>query len=223
VLRTKKRIPADSGGQDHLLSAVLGLLALLLGFTFSMALNRYEVRQELVAQEANAIRTTWQLAQLVEEPNRAILSGDLRDYLNLRIAWSNSNDPSVLAVQNRAIQQKLWMATGNVLRTDPGTALSQSLIEGLKDSFDLASTRVSARASRIPDRVFQVLILYAVLSMVMLGYVLASKNRRHRVATAILVLLVTISLTIILDLDRPRNGAIQVSQLPLEELTKLLR
>ncbi|MCP3732494.1 DUF4239 domain-containing protein [Sphingomonas sp. MG17] len=126
------------------------------------------------------------------------------------------------AAQTRASQQQLWVDVGRVLDATPEAALSQSLLEGMKQSFDLAAMRTSSRAARIPDRVFQVLILYAALSMVMLGYVLAYKNRRHYVATAILVLLVTISLTIILDLDRPRDGAIQVSQEALEDLWRLL-
>jgi len=63
---------------DHLLSAVLGLLALLLGFTFSLALNRYEARRDLVVQEANAIGTAWLRAQLLEPPNKAAMSGLLR-------------------------------------------------------------------------------------------------------------------------------------------------
>ena len=64
-----------SSGGAHLLSAVLGLLALLLGFSFSMAMDRYETRRQLVIQEANALGTTWLRVQLLDEPDRAAVGG----------------------------------------------------------------------------------------------------------------------------------------------------
>jgi hypothetical protein len=76
----KRRGETDPESHDHLLTAILGLLALLLGFTFSLALNRYETRRELVVQEANALGTTWLRVQLLEPPNKAVLSGLLRQY-----------------------------------------------------------------------------------------------------------------------------------------------
>jgi hypothetical protein len=78
----QRRGETDTESHDHLLSAVLGLLALLLGFTFSLALNRYEARRDLVVQEANAIGTTWLRAQLLEPPNSAAMSNLLRSYLD---------------------------------------------------------------------------------------------------------------------------------------------
>jgi len=90
---------------DHLLSAVLGLLALLLGFTFSLALNRYEARRDLVVQEANAIGTTWLRTQLLESPNNTAMSGLLRGYLDARLAWSEADAEPEVWRQTVALQQ----------------------------------------------------------------------------------------------------------------------
>jgi prepilin signal peptidase PulO-like enzyme (type II secretory pathway) len=211
------------GGQDYLLSAVLGLLALLLGFTFSLALNRYDARRELVVQEANAIGTTWLRVQILEEPNRAAMSALLRRYVDARIAWSEADrDPAVLARAN-ALQGQLWTATGAAVRGDSSPLLSRGMMDAMNESFDLASARTAARAAHVPIQVLGVLILYSALSTVMLGYILAGGGQPHRVATGLLLVLLTLALVMIVDLDRPRGGAIHVSQQPLYDLKASMR
>jgi hypothetical protein len=206
---------------DHLLSAVLGLLALLLGFTFSLALNRYEARRDLVVQEANAIGTTWLRAQLLESPNKAAMSGLLRGYLDARLAWSEADADA--ATRTMVLQQRLWAATGKAVRSEPNPQLSRALMDAMNQSFDLASARSAARLAHVPDRVLTVLLLYAVLSAAMLGYTSAAKGRPQRIATISVLVLLTLALVMILDIDRPRSGAIQVSQQPLEELKQSWR
>jgi hypothetical protein len=206
---------------DHLLSAVLGLLALLLGFTFSLALNRYEARRDLVVQEANAIGTTWLRAQILEPPNKAAISRLLRSYLDVRLAWSEADAGA--AARTMALQQSLWAATGQALRSEPNPQLSRALMDAMNQSFDLASARSAARLAHVPDRVLTVLLLYAVLSAAMLGYTSAAKGRPQRIATISVLVLLTLALVMILDIDRPRSGAIQVSQQPLEELKQSWR
>jgi hypothetical protein len=64
----------------------------------------------------------------------------------------------------------------------------------------------------------QVLLLYALLAMVLLGYIFGANRRPHRIATTMLLLLLSMAIIVILDIDRPRSGAIQVSQFPMEAL-----
>lgn len=203
---------------DHLLSAVLGLLALLLGFTFSLALNRYEARRELVVQEANAIGTTWLRAQLLEEPGRAAMRDLLRDYVEVRLTWSRDGTPDASLDRTAAVQQQLWTAMGAVMRTDSSQQLARALMDAMNDSFDAASSRAIARSAHIPGEVVDILLLYAVLSAVMLGYMTGGADRPHRLATVLLLTLLSLALVLILDIDRPLNGGIQVSQQPLRDL-----
>jgi hypothetical protein len=203
-------------GPDYLLSAVLGLLALLLGFTFSLALNRYETRRDLVVQEANAIGTTWLRASLLREPLRNQMLSQLRSYADARITWSAAENGD--AAPTAALQQRIWAGTGAAMRTDPSAQLSRGLMDAVNQTFDLASSRAAEREAHVPERVLSILLLYALLSVTMLGYIQASGGRAHRIPTALLLVLLTLAITIILDLDRPRDGAIQVSQKPLEDL-----
>jgi hypothetical protein len=210
-------------GPDVLLSAVLGLLALLLGFTFSLALTRFEARRDLVLQEANAIGTTWLRATLLEEPNRTAMTGLLRQYVDARLAWSQADGSGADPAATAALQTKLWAVTGAAMRGDTSPQLSRAVMDAMNSSFDLANARATERSAHIPERVLTILLLYAVLSMVLLGYILAANSRPHRIATTMLLVLLTLAVVVILDLDRPRSGSILVSQQPLEDLRAQLR
>lgn len=215
----RKRDHDDAGGAapEYLLSATLGLLALLLGFTFSLALNRYEARRELVVQESNALGTAWLRAQLLQEPNRAAMSGLLRAYTDVRLRWSEDGTATPDLRPTAALQQKLWAALGTAIRTDPSQQLTRGLMDAMNDSFDLQSARTVARRAHIPNEVWAMLLLYSFLAAGMLGHLMSNRPRPHRAATMLLLTLVTLALVLILDVDRPRGGAIRVSQQPMED------
>ena len=205
-------------GGVHLLSAVLGLLALLLGFSFSMAMDRYDTRRQLVIQEANALGTTWLRVQLLDEPDRTLISDLLRRYVDARLVWSESTAENPPANSAVVLQQRLWAATGVALRSDSPPLLARGVMDSLNESIDLASTRTAARAAHIPDFVQGLLLVYAILSMAMLGTVLGNSLKLHLPQTALLLVLLTLAHMMVLDLDRPRTGSIQVSQQPMEDL-----
>lgn len=209
---------AEKATPDYLLSAMLGLLALLLGFTFSMALNRYESRRELVVEEANAIGTTWLRAQLVEGPDRARMSQLLSRYVDARLAWSNDPAPAPSMTATSNLQRELWIAMGSTLRAEPSAQLSRGLMDSLNESFDLASARFAARNAHIPGEVLTALLLCSILSAMMLGYMMIGAGRRHRAATIVLLLLMGLVMLMIFDLERPAGGLIKVPQQPLVDL-----
>lgn len=212
--------PTTKSGPDHLLSAALGLLALLLGFSFSMALNRFDTRRDLVVQEANALGTTWLRIQLMSEPDRSDMSQLLKRYVDARLLWSEAFADTAAEGPTQALQDDLWTAMGKALRGDSPALLTRGAMDSLNESLDLAAARKALRSAHIPDTVLLVLLLYAVLSMIMMGSVLAASRQTHRGETALLLILLTLAHMVILDLDRPRTGAIQVSQQPMEELQR---
>ncbi|HEY4030547.1 MAG TPA: hypothetical protein VGM25_09410 [Caulobacteraceae bacterium] len=209
-------------GQEFLLSAVLGLLALLLGFTFSLSLSRYEARRALVVQEANAIDTAWLRTQLLDEPYRGEASGLLKQYADARLAWSEGGVGHDLG-PTQALQGKLAAAMQHATHGGAPPVVVGWVLTPLDDAFGLQAARLAARSTRVPDRVLAVLVLYSALSMVMLGYILAINGHRHEVATGLLLVLLTLAFGIILDLDRPQGGAILVSQQPLIDMRASMR
>src|SRR4051812_49649249 len=92
--------------------AILGLLGLLLGFTFSMAVSRYEARRELVLKEANTIGTTWLRAGLLPEAHREPVKELLRRFVDVRLETQKGRyDAAKLAEGLRRggeIERELW-------------------------------------------------------------------------------------------------------------------
>jgi hypothetical protein len=210
----------EDGG--YILSAALGLLALLIGFTFSLALSRYEMRRDLVLQEANAIGTTHLRAQLAPEPFRSELRTLIRRYVDARLALADAGEDATAIARAEAqadqLQQQIWDTTmAAVPHIDPPVVVPL-LTASVNDTIDLAASRKAALAARLPSSVVLALLVYAVISAGILGYVTQGIRRGTHVSAVLLFVLLTLAIGLILDLDRPRTGSIVVSQAPLLDL-----
>ncbi len=215
-----------TGGQNlegYVVSAVLTLLALLMGFTFSLAVDRFETRRRLVLEEANAIGTAYLRAQLLEAPHRARMSALLFDYTDNRVvlAKAQPGHNSAFLVKNDQLVTDLWVATVAAFPsiTDPG--LSAVFLQSMNAVIDLDAARKAARQVRVPTVVFGVLSFYLVVTAGVLGYVFVGS--RGRGAAAIMLVLLTLSLLLILDIDRPTTGGVREGQAPMEALLASLK
>lgn len=214
----------DSKGQEEIiLSAVLGLLALLLGFTFSLAVDRYEARRRLVVDEANAIGTVYLRAQLLEEPHRLRMSRLLVQYTDNRIALAKAPPRRLLERlhRNRDLIHDIWTAAKASFPTIQGLDFSSAYLESVNALVELGSERVAERMVRVPPEVFFVLFIYMITTAGVVGYVLKGPQS-HLVATFLLALL-TLSLMLIIDVDRPRTGIVQESQAPMEDVRRAMQ
>jgi hypothetical protein len=218
------RKTGDGGANDEaqVLATALLLLALLLGFTFSMALGRYDTRRQIVVQEANDIGTAWLRAGLVEAPAGKALQAKLAEYARSRVSTAeNSTDAGVFAARmalGAALRDQIWGLTSAAIAPDRSTAQAAALVASVNAVLDTATTRAAAVDARVPAKVIDLLIVYAGVSTFLLGYVLAAYGSQHRIATLVLFILLAMTITLILDLDRPQSGDIRVSQQPLIDL-----
>jgi hypothetical protein len=213
----------DGGKEGYIVSATLGLLALLMGFTFSLAVDRFEARRILVLEEANAIGTTYLRTQMLEPVDRARISQMLVDYTDNRLLLAKATPDQVqpLLAKNDQMLTDLWTATLAAWPSIKHLDFSSSYLETMNNMIDLDAARKAARLARVPSTVFFVLFVYVVTSAGVLGY--AGANKEGRGATAFLFLLLAISLLLTLDIDRPRTGRVTESQAPMERLRDTLR
>ncbi|MBK6720943.1 MAG: hypothetical protein IPG62_13960 [Sphingomonadales bacterium] len=214
----RKRLARPTGdaeaAEGYLLSATLALLGLLIAFTFSLAISRFDARRQLVVNEANAIGTAWLRAGLASSPQDDALQRAIARYTDVRLGLSRGRDPGEVERETAAAQKAVWDTLGQTIATAP-PALVNSTVIAVNEMFDAASSRKAERSAIIPARVLELLVLYALLSAAIVGYVLSASGRRHLVVTSILFLLLTLAITLILDLDRPRRGSILVPQQPM--------
>ena len=208
----------DGGLEGYVVSAVLGLLALLMGFTFSLAVDRFETRRTLVLEEANAIGTTYLRAQLLEQPHRERISQLLVNYTDNRIALAKAPPDRVapLLAANDRMLTDLWAATASAFVTIKGIDFSSTFVDGVNNVIDLDAARKTARMARVPSEVFFVLFVYLIVTAGVLGYVFV--GNRGRGAAIFMLVLLTLSLLLILDIDRPNKGGIRESQTAMEQL-----
>jgi hypothetical protein len=209
--------------EGYLVSAVLGLLALLMGFTFALAVDRFETRRGLVLEEANAIGTAYLRTQLLEAPHRERIAGLLVDYVDNRLVLAHA-DPGAIAPlvqKNDRMITDLWAATSAAFPSIKGLDFSSTYLESMNSIVAFDAARKTAYLVRVPGAVFGVLIFYMIVTAAVLGYVLL--GMRGRLSAVFMLLLFVLSLALVLDIDRPKLGVIQETQAPMEDLQIALR
>lgn len=207
-------------------NAVLGLLALLLGFTFAMALDRFDRRRELVVKEANAIGTTWLRAAMLPEPHVVPVKELLRRYVDTRVGFhSGMDDPAVFAQAIRTgaeIQNELWCHAEEAAKEAP-THITGLFIESLNETIDTSAERIAAARARIPGGVTVLLLTVAAFGCFASNYGAGALGRRFVLNAVMLPLVIALTMAVILDFDQSRRGFIQLSIQPLIELQASLR
>jgi hypothetical protein len=200
-------------------AAVLGLLALIIGFTFAMALARFEARRDAVVNEANAIGTTALRARLLPEPQRTETLKLLRDYVQVRLDLARSSlslTESPAAVdRSNALQEAIWQHAKAVAARDNAMVPTGLFIQTLNEMIDSQGRRLAALRNRIPNSVLLSLFAIAAVASAFAGYASGLETRRTRLPVYLLGLVVCAVLVLILDLDRPTAGFIKVSEQPM--------
>lgn len=218
--RTRLDSDSTAGGQvGAVQGALLGLLGLLLAFSFSAAGSRFLERQDLIVTEANAIGTAYLRADLLDEPQRSALRDSLQRYTEHRIAVSarlrEGYTPADAAEVDR-LQSQIWSAASVGVRARPEAIVA--VLPPVNDVIDLHATRIAAGRKRLPPLVMGLLIACSLLSVSVLGYGCGFGGRRRAPLTLPLALLIGTALWITIDLDNPRAGLMRLSDAPLKEI-----
>ena len=196
--KTAPRLGAIEGG-------VLALLGLLLGFTMSMAVARYEARKQLVLDEANAIGTS---------------------HLRTRLHYADVRDDLDRLQANREqaarLQNEFWTRAVSYGLKDPNPVRAGLLLQSLNEVINLESARWMALQNQVPAAVICVNGIVALSAAILVGYAFGLEGRRQVFATSMLALVITVVFAVIIDLDHPRQGFMQVSQQPLLDLQRQL-
>jgi hypothetical protein len=197
-------------------SAMLGLLALMIGFTFAMALSRFEARRDAVLNEANAIGTTALRARLLPEPHRTETLKLMRDYVQLRLNILKSGhslaELAIAVERSNAIQEALWQQAKAVALKDNSMVPTGLFIQTLNEMIDNQGKRLAALRNRVPNIVLLGLFGIAAIAGGFAGYASGMDATRSRLPAYIMGVLVCAVILLILDLDRPNSGFITNNQ-----------
>jgi hypothetical protein len=207
-----------------ILAATLTLLGLIIGFSFSMATNRYDMRRNFEEAEANAIGTEYVRVDLLPAAAAAKLRPLLKSYLEQRIAFYQVNDDAQeiqrINSQTTRLQAELWSAIVAPATAQP-TAVTALAVSGLNDVLNSQGYTQAGYWNRIPRAAWGLIGAIAIGSSLLVGYGSRSATAGSRLLP-ILPLLVSIALMFIADIDAPRHGIIRVKPLNLISLAESL-
>lgn len=219
----RRRYPTDDDEQnEHLgviLAAILTLLGLIIGFSFSMAISRYDQRKNFEEAEANAIGTEYVRLDLLAPADAAKLRPLLATYLKHRITFYETTDRSLLpalATRKNQLQSQLWSAVVPTAGQQPNP-ITALVVSGMNDVLNSEGYTQAAWWNRIPIAAWLLMGIIALGCNVLVG-VGTGRRVPEPFFLMVLPLVVAVSLMLIADIDSPRGGLIRVYPQNLEAL-----
>jgi hypothetical protein len=224
-LGRRRRTEPEQEKEDPIgvsVAASLGLFALLLAFVFGFSANRFDERRRLVNDEANAIGTSYLRAAMLPEPHRGEVRRKLREYVDVRInAVENLASLQAAIARSNEIQSDLWEHARIVAEKDARSIPYGLFIESLNLVIDLHSVRLTAGArTRLPAFVWTILFSLFVLSFSAMGYHVGLSNSTRSPALIAVAFAFALSVWLVVDLERPYEGSLKVSQQPMLDLQR---
>ena len=206
----------ERGDLDLVRTAALTLLGLVIGFSFAMAVSRYDQRKNFEEAEANAIGTEYVRADLLPAADAAKMRELLRRYLDQRVAFYLTRNRGEVAQINDEVaklQAELWSAVVHAL-TPQQTAVEALVVSGMNDVLNSQGYTQAAWWNRIPVGAWGLMGLVAVSCNMLFGF----GERRRSVLALVLPIIVSIA-----DIDSPRAGVIRVLPQNLIALSQTMK
>ncbi len=206
-----------------ILGAALTLLGLIIGFTFSMAVSRYDQRKNFEEAEANAIGTEFLRADLLPAADAVKIRSLLKNYLDQRILFYDHNSGDQLSQINDATAQletDLWNAIRAPASAQP-TPISAIVVSGMNDVLNSQGYTQAAWWNRIPVAAWALLLAISLCCNLLIGYY-AFHIEAKTFLFLVLPLVLAISFFLIADIDSPRGGVIRVHPQNLVSLAQSL-
>ncbi len=208
---------SENAARDHfgaIRNSMLGLLALLLAFSFGASAQRYDVRRQLVIEDAIPLRALYLRSTLLAQPQRAQFLGLLRQYVDLRADSSllhrdvTPADVDLAEVLSQSLFRQMWDLVRTLAQHEPPAQGADEMLKLLIDASSVNSKRVQAYISHVPDPIIWLLLGTAVGSLATVGYSGGLAGHRGIVARVLFSLVVCGTTFIDLELDRPARGAL---------------
>jgi hypothetical protein len=210
--RLSRAFPVTEQQASAATAPILGLVALLLAFAFSMANERHAMRRAAAVQEANSIGTFWLRTSLLPEPTRSEVRVRVQRYVDLhvehRLAGNDVGRTANLEAEGERLQRELWVLLSEDAAREPESRRVLLTVPALNAMIDDGATVIAAWENRVPGAIVVYLYLLAVVAGAMFGY-RPMHERRNWISWCALTVVLAGVLTTLIDLDRPRGGLVQ--------------
>lgn len=207
----------------HILTSTFSLLALLIGFSFGIALDRFETRRADVVNEANAIGTAHYRAGFLL-PQGGELQQALADYATSRTIFGQAGpgDRKRLEIEAAGLRSQIARA-GHEIDPVANSPVGSLVVAGVTNVLDIGVEREANLRSKLPWTVFVVLIGLSFVGAGMLGFAYPLGGAMRQGPSLSLFIMLALTINVIVDLDRPAGGGIVIDQTPMRDLAAQLR
>lgn len=208
-------------------SAILGLLALLLGFTFSMAMSRFDARKAAIVQEANAIGTAYLRARMLPEAEAKDTDRALRALVDSWLEAYNADFKSATAKREverqSALHDEIWAAAIRATARDPRSIPFGLFADAANHMIDLHEETLAALGNHVPELTLWLLIAVSIIAVGFVGYASGAAGQRSAQSLVLLAGVLSAVMFTILDIDRPRRGIIRARPASMQRLQTTMR
>jgi hypothetical protein len=212
VGRRLRRQRAEAVVSSAIEAAIFGLFGLLLAFTFSGAVSRFDTHRQLLTQEASDIGTAYLRLDLLPAQTQPELRQLFRDYTTSRLHLYDAVDLEISPETTR-LQREIWQrSTAAAMSQGASPDATKLLLPAINDMIDITSTRQNAFNMHPPEVVYWLLFVFSGGAALMAGYSMKAGPRDWMYSIA-LALAVTLTVYTILDVEYPRRGLIRLQQL----------
>lgn len=215
VRRLREEGETATKGFNAVVGAIFGLLGLILAFSFSGALGRFDGRRHLVVEEANHVGTAWLRVDLLPASAQPAMRDLFRRYLDSRIqVYQKLPDLDAARTElanSAALQRDIWNLAVSSLRDTGPSAAPMLLLPALNAMFDITTTRAEATRVHPPWIIFVMLGALSLACSLFAGYDMASRPRLNLLHSTAFAIVLSVTVYVIVDLEFPRLGLIRMT------------
>ena len=147
----------------------------------------------------------------------------LEEYTPLRLATSDLDTLAANFRRSEEIHLELWSIVEELVQTTQNTDITALFVEAVDEIIEVHEARaIAGMHARVPETVVFLLLGGSTLTLLLVGYSAGITERRSLISAVALVVALSVVTVLVLDIDRPRDGIVQVSQQPLLDLERRL-
>jgi CDP-diglyceride synthetase len=221
AIRKRQEVESESSASS-ISGYILALLAFIIAFTFGIVTDRYQIRKDLVREEASLIRTAWMRADFLPDTEQLKTKNLIQEYTSLRLTAVLAHEMDQIQeamIQCAVIREQLWNTAVTEARKDMNSDVAALYIESLNDLANINASRIVVGLhTRIPEGIWEVLFILMLLGMFSIGYQASISGSKRSWSTLIMAASFALVIVMIEVLDRPQSKLVPVSQYPMEHL-----
>ena len=204
---------------NSLVGGLMALMAFVMALTIGTVVNQHGGRVAMVVTEANAIRTAFLQASVLEEPDRISTRELLQEYAEVRLVGAENPDQLENAItRSEEIHSLLWPIVEENLLQGNESASMAFFMDAVNEMINIHTLRVTTHQRRLPNRYGLLLMTAMFLSFLMIGFASSADKRRAYTPIILYALAFMAVFLIVVDLDRPLEGSVTVSQQAMADL-----